>query len=208
MDCPFLLASGRLIMQRELSYQVSFKRLRKVGRVVCRKAFPIIQLIWLLLVLYFAALIGVVVFSSTFEEWFAAVGVRYGVEVMFVSLVLLALAGIWGLRRLQVNQVKARVDFDQVVRMIQDDNGIRFATDDTEYYFKWRGISQLLLVHDGVAVSHGALFFFIPDTAFAGAGDRLAFIREVYGRLSDKARSISEKHVRAALSQGEQPAAA
>ena len=195
-------------MQRELSYQVPFKRLRKVGRVVCRKAFPIIQLVWLLLLVYFAALIGLVVVGNTLEAWLSAVGVRYGVEMLFVSLILLALAGIWGLRRLQVSQVKARADFDQVIRLTQDDSGLRFATEDTEFYFKWRGISQLLLVHDSVVVSHGALFFVVPDTAFAGAGDRLAFIREVYSRLSDKARSISEKHVRAALSQGEQPSAA
>jgi len=175
---------------------------------VCRKAFPTIQLVWLLLALYFAALIGLVVVGKTLDEWLMAVGVRYGVEVLFVSLVLLALAGIWGLRRLQVRQVKARVDFDQVVRLIQDDSGLRFATEDTEFYFKWRSISQLLLVHDAVVVSHGALFFLVPDAAFAGAGDRLAFIREVYSRLSEKARSISEKHVRAALSQGEQPSAA
>jgi hypothetical protein len=195
-------------MQRELSYQVPFKRLRKVGRLVCRKAFPTIQLVWLLLLVYFAALIGLVVVGNTLEAWLSAVGVRYGVEMLFVSLTLLALAGIWGLRRLQVSQVKARADFDQVIRLTQDDSGLRFATEDTEFYFKWRGISQLLLVHDGVVVSHGALFFIVPDTAFAGAGDRLAFIREVYSRLSDKARSISEKHVRAALSQGEQPSAA
>jgi len=195
-------------MQRELSYQVPFKRLRKVGRLVCRKAFPTIQLVWLLLLVYFAALIGLVVVGNTLEAWLSAVGVRYGVEMLFVSLILLALAGIWGLRRLQVSQVKARADFDQVIRLTQDDSGLRFATEDTEFYFKWRGISQLLLVHDSVVVSHGALFFVVPDTAFAGAGDRLAFIREVYSRLSDKARSISEKHVRAALSQGEQPSAA
>jgi hypothetical protein len=193
-------------MQRELSYQVPFKRLRKVGRVVCRKAFPTMQLIWLLLALYFAAIIGLVVFGTTLNEWLMAVGIRYGVEFLFVSLVLLALAGLWGLRQLQARQVKTRVDFDQVVRLIQDDGGLRFATEDTEFYFKWRGISQLLLVHDAVVVSHGALFFLVPDAAFAGAGDRLAFIREVYSRLSDKARSISEKHVRAALS--EQPSAA
>ena len=194
-------------MQRELSYQVPFKRLSKVGRLVCRKAFPTMQLIWLLLALYIAAIIGLVVFGKTLNEWLTAVGISYGVELLFVTLVLLALAGLWGLRRLQVRQVKARVDFDQVVRLIQDDDGLRFATEDTEFYFKWRGISQLLLVHDGVVVSHGALFFLVPDAAFAGAGDRLAFIREVYSRLSDNARSISEKHVRAALSHGEQPSA-
>jgi hypothetical protein len=59
---------------------------------------------------------------------------------------------------------------------------------------------------NGVVVSHGALFFLVPDSAFADADDRLAFIREVYSQLSDKARSISEKHVRAALSK--QPSAA
>jgi hypothetical protein len=195
-------------MQRELSYQVPFKRLRKVGRLVCRKAFPTIQLMWLLLALYFAAIIGLIFFGQTLDGWLAAVGVRHGADLLFVSLVLLTLAGLWGLLRFQVRQVKARVDFEQVVRLIQDDNGLRFATEDTEFYFKWRGISQLLLVHDGVVVSHGALFFLVPDAAFAGAGDRLAFIREVYSHLSDKARSMSEKHVRAALSHGEQPSAA
>ena len=195
-------------MQRELSYQIPFERLSKVGRSVCRKAFPTMQLMWLLLVLYIAAIIALVVFGKTLNGWLTAAGVRYGVELLFVGLVLLALAGLWGLRRLQVRQVKTRVDFDQVVRLIQDDGGLRFATEDTEFYFKWRGISQLLLVHDSVVVSHGALFFLVPDAAFANAGDRLAFIREVYSRLSDNARSISEKHIRAALSHGEQPSAA
>jgi hypothetical protein len=194
------------MMQRELSYQVPFKRLRKVGRLVCRKAFPTMQLVWLLLALYFAAIISLAIFGNTVNEWLTALGVRYGVEFLFVSLVLLALAGLWGLRRLQVRQVATRVNFDQIVRMIQDDSGLRFATEDTEFYFKWRAISQLLLVHDGVVVSHGALFFIVPDTAFAGVDDRLAFIREVYSRLGDHARSISEKHVRAALSA--QPSAA
>jgi len=201
-----LVASWKRVMHRELSYQVPFKRLTKVGRVVCRRAFPTIRLIWLLLAVYFAAIIALVVFGNTLDKWFAAVGFPYGTGFLFLSLVLLALLGLWGLRRLQVRQVRARADFDQVVRLTQDDNGLRFATEDTEYYFKWRGISQLLLVHDSVVVSHGALFFLVPDAAFAGADDRLAFIREVYSRLSDKARSISEKHVRAALSEQPSPA--
>ena len=197
-------------MQRELSYQVPFERLRKVGRLVCRKAFPTIRLMWLLLAFYFAAIIALVVFGNTLDQWFAAVGFPYGTGFLFLflSLFLLLLLSIWGLRRLQVRQVKARANFDQVVRLTQDDTGLRFATEDTEFYFKWRSISQLLLVDGSVVVSHGAFFFLVPDAAFAGAGDRLAFIREVYSRLSDKARSISEKHVRAALSQGEQPSAA
>jgi hypothetical protein len=62
-------------------------------------------------------------------------------------------------------------------------------------------LSREEVVHDSVVVSHGALFFLVPNIAFADASDRLAFIREVHGRLSDKARAISEKHVRAALSE-------
>jgi len=131
------MASGKRIMQRELSYQVPFKRLRKVGRLVCRKAFPTMQLIWLLLALYFAAIIGLIFFGQTLDGWLAAVGVRHGADLLFVSLVLLTLAGLWGLLRFQVRQVKARVEFEQVVRLIQDDNGLRFVTEDTEFYFKW-----------------------------------------------------------------------
>ena len=193
-------------MQRELSYQVPFKRLRKVGRLVCRKAFPIWQLMGLLLAIYFAGIFGLIAFSNTLNQWLAAVGIPHGTDLLFGSLVVLTLASIWGLCRLQVNRFKVRVNFDQIVRLTQDDSGLRFATDDTEFYFKWRGISQLLLVRDGVVVSHGALFFIVPDTAFAGASDRLAFIREVYSRLSDHARSISEKHVRAALAEQPSPA--
>src|SRR3954454_4776841 len=88
-------------MQRELSYQIPFKRLRKVGRLVCREAFPTMQLIWLLLASYLAGIIGLVVFGNTLSEWLTPFGIRHGVEFLFVSLVLLALAGIWVLRRLQ-----------------------------------------------------------------------------------------------------------
>jgi len=173
-----------------------------------RKAFPTTRLLWLLLALYIAAIIGLIFFGKILNDRLAAVGIPYGTELLFVSAVLLFCAGFWGLRRLHARQLKTRVDFDEVVRLIQDDSGLRFATENIEYYLKWPGISQLLMVQDGVVVSHGAMFFLIPDSAFAGDGDRLAFIREVYGRLSEKARSISEKHVRPALSHGEQPSAA
>src|SRR5215470_15340201 len=193
-------------MQRELYYQIPLKQLRKVGRLVCRKAFPAMQLMWPLLALYLAGLIALAVFGHALDHWLTAAGIRYGVEFLFVSLVLLALASLWGLRRLQVSQVHSRGKFDDVIQLTQDDNGLRFTTENTEFYVKWRAISQLLLVHDGVVVSYGALFFLVPDLAFPDAGDRLAFTREVYSRLSDDARSISEKHIRAALS--EQPSAA
>jgi hypothetical protein len=47
-------------------------------------------------------------------------------------------------------------------------DGIVIANDTTiGSPYLMRGISQLLLVHDGVVVSHGALFFLVRDAAFA-----------------------------------------
>jgi hypothetical protein len=53
--------------------------------------------------------------------------------------------------------------------------------------------------HDGVAVSHGSLFFLIPDGAFADLQERNAFIRDVFGRLGAEARARSEAFVRPVL---------
>jgi len=84
--------------------------------------------------------------------------------------------------------------------MRKDDGGLRFATDQVEYYLKWPGISQMLMERDGVAVSHGSLFFLIPDGAFANVQERNAFVGEVFGRLGGEARGRSEKHIRHVLS--------
>jgi hypothetical protein len=65
----------------------------------------------------------------------------------------------------------------------------------------------MLIERDGIVVSHGNLFFLIPDRAFANPAERLSFIRDVYGRLSESARTLSEKFVRPALAAGEKGAA-
>jgi hypothetical protein len=66
-----------------------------------------------------------------------------------------------------------------------------------EYYLKWQGISLLKPEPDGVAVSDGIMFWFIPYTAFDSPEDGRAFIGDVYGRLSQEAKSLSEKRVQA-----------
>lgn len=58
----------------------------------------------------------------------------------------------------------------------------------------------MLMERDGVAVSHGTLFFLIPDRAFGNVQERNAFIGQVFGRLGAEARGRSEKHMRPALS--------
>jgi hypothetical protein len=109
------------------------------------------------------------------------------------------LLGLWLLHRLRIRQAKDRADFDAVIHFTQDDGGLRFATPSIEYYLKWRGITQLLLEPDGVVISHGNLFYLVPYAAFASTEDGFAFVRDVYGRLSEKAKTISQKHVRVAL---------
>jgi hypothetical protein len=66
----------------------------------------------------------------------------------------------------------------------------------------------MLLERDGVVLSHANLFFLVPNTAFASPEERLSFIREIYGHLSEKARAISAKHIQPALATALGPAGA
>ena len=61
--------------------------------------------------------------------------------------------------------------------MRQDDGGLRFATDQVEYYLKWQGISQMLMERDGVAVSHGCALLLDPRRRFREVQERNAFVR-------------------------------
>jgi hypothetical protein len=56
------------------------------------------------------------------------------------------------LRRFRLGQLKGRANFNQGIRLEQDDGGLRFVTDEVEHYLKWRGIGQILVEHDGVVV--------------------------------------------------------
>jgi hypothetical protein len=107
--------------------------------------------------------------------------------------------GLRLLRRYQLRLMKDRFNFDQIVRLNQDDGGVRLSTDGVDYYLKWQGVTQMLLERDGVVLSHANLFFLVPNTAFTSPEERVSFIREIYGHLSEKARAISEKHVQPAL---------
>jgi len=187
-------------MALNLIYQLPFERLTKLSRAASRKAYPKLWwLTWLWLASTLAAVIAIVIYTDALQDRLDAVGIPFGPSLLLIATGVLFLAGAYLLRRLRMAEVKGRATFNATIRMTQDDGGLRFATLEVEHYLKWRGISQILLDHDGVIVSHGNLFFLIPDRAFAGPAERLAFIRDVYGRLGERARSISEKHVSAVL---------
>lgn len=192
-------------MQIELTYQMPYRRLAKLSRSMGFKVFRSSYLLaGLILAGLLAWLAGIVVYGDAFFRWIPSVGIsrELGVKLVIGSGVALWVAGIILCTWLRRKIAKSRVDFDQTIRLTKDDGGLRIAGSSIEYYLKWRGISQMLMEHDGVVVSHGILFFLVPDAAFADAGQRLAFIRDVYGRLGDKARAASDKYILPVLDGG------
>jgi len=188
-------------LQVELRYQVPVDRLVKLGRSAGRKAYRSVWvLFWVVLAAGSTMFFASVFYRDALDVWMEEAGFPLAARIAIVWVPFAVfLAGLILLRRLQRHQARSRLDFDLTTRLSKDEDGLRFATDGIEYYVKWRGISQMLMEHDGIVVSCGNLFFLVPDTAFPDAGARLAFIRDVYGHLTEKARSISEKYIRPVL---------
>jgi hypothetical protein len=188
-------------MQLELTYQMSWLRLARLDRSIAFRASPTLHLLIVLLMVWMiATLVSVGFLADALDRWMLNFGIPYGTMLYSISW----LPGFLLVRWLARNVIKRRlgVDFNQTVRLTKDDGGLRFVTDAIEYYLKWQGISQMLMQSDGVLVSHGDLFWLVPDAAFPDKGTRLAFIREVYGHLTDEARSISENSIRPMLDSG------
>jgi hypothetical protein len=185
-------------VNRELTYQMPFERLTKLSRSMSRKAFSTSWLVlWTLFAAYIAALVAIIVFDDTVMSWQRALGLPpYSA---FVLIVILFVIAVWALRRHGRQVMKGRANFDDAVRFRKDEGGLRFATSQIEYYVKWQGISQMLMDRDGLAISHGGLFFLIPDSAFVDLSERNALVRDVFGRLGPAAQDRSEKHIRPAL---------
>jgi hypothetical protein len=185
-------------VDRELTYRLPFARLRRLGRNSGRKAHPLIWgARWILLISFFVALWLVTLFADAVERWQASVGLPQ--LTVLVSIILVVGIAALFLRRAALRRTQTCADFDAEIRLRRDEGGLRIATGEIEYYLKWPGISQMFMEHDGVVVSHGNLFFLVPDSAFESADERVAFIRDVYGRLGAEARSRSENSIRPML---------
>ena len=196
-------------MQRELTYHVPFERLVKLSRSAGRKVYPHIRwLVWVMIAIVIAVCAFLYAFGDEIRDVAEDDGIPFATELAFIAVFVAFIVGLRLLRRYQLRLMKNRFNFDQTVRLNQDDGGVRLSTDGVEYYLKWQGLTQMLLERDGVVLSHGNLFFLVPNTAFASPEERLSFIREIYGHLSEKARAISEKHVQPALGPATSPAGA
>ncbi len=185
-------------MQRELTYQMPFERLVRLSRSAGRKAYATSWFGFRAVIgLFCAALALILVYDEAVQDWQRSVRLPW--FATFVIIVVVYFAALWALRRYALRQMKGRANYDSTVRMRQDEGGLRFATDAVEYYLKWQGISQMLMEKDGVAVSHGSLFFLVPNGAFTRLQERDAFVRDVFVRLSAEARARSEKHLGSVL---------
>jgi hypothetical protein len=178
--------------------------LAKLSRSACRKAFPTIWLLqWLLFAGVFAMSLAFFQYSHALDLWMQSAGMPL---VLRLALPWIPFAGFVAvflmLRRLNVKQARSLMDFDLTIHLTKDDGGLRIATEGMEYYLKWRGISRMLMERDGVVVLCSNIAFLVPDAAFPDAGTRQAFITDVYGHLTEKARSLSEKYIRPVLDSG------
>jgi hypothetical protein len=190
-------------MQIELTYQVPFGRLTKLSRTTCRKVYPSVWLMqWVIFAVVGAGTIAYLQYYDALDLWMRSAGMPLAVRLALPWIPFSGLVACYVLlRKLNIYRVRSRIDFDLTIHLTKDDGGLRLATEGIEYYLKWLGISQMLMEPDGVVVLCANVAFLVPDAAFPDAGTRLAFIREVYGHLTEKARSASEKYIRPVLGQ-------
>jgi hypothetical protein len=185
---------------QDLTYHLPYERLQKLGRAMGRKAYRRSWINrWGLIILYFAVLAAIAIYSDEVDRWFASMGIPAGATaVMFVLLAIL-FYGMRRMRKAQCRELQSRVNFDQAVHLTREAEGVRIGTQEIEYFIRWPGITQLLMEPDGVVISHGSLFFLVPDSAFATAAGRNAFIRNIYARLGDEAKAKSDPEIGAVL---------
>ncbi|HKJ62917.1 MAG TPA: hypothetical protein VKA94_13145 [Hyphomicrobiales bacterium] len=183
---------------QELTYEIPFERLRKLGRTMGRRAFRGVWMLrWGLLLGYLACLLILGSYADQLEGALEARGIYGGYLIVLIAITGIFLFAMIRLRKVQTRAIKARANFGLSIRLTKNEDGVHIETDEIAYFLKWRGINQMLLEPDGVVLSHGNLFFLVPDNAFASEADRNAFIRDVYAHLGETAKAKSEQEVRA-----------
>lgn len=187
---------------RELTYQLSFKRLIELSRRgirVLQGSTPRSNLrlfgIWVLVGLFLG-----VGFPLLYQQMIAAGFDPFAVVLLAIFLVIAILVASFILSNRNIfRRLWEGADVDQRYRVTQDSGGLRFATEEDEYYLKWHGITRMWLERDGVVVARGPMLLWVADTAFVDAAERLAFIHEIFARMSEKAQLRSAHHLQTVL---------
>jgi len=182
------------MLNRELTYHVPFERLRKLGRTMSRKAYGAT---WWMTWLWCAALIAACAAAPSVESRLEGTGWPNGAGL--VVLLVLFFAGLFAIRARALSQSKSRADYDAEARFRQEADGLRIGTESIEYYLKWPGVAQVLIEPDGLVVSHGNLFFFIPNSAFSSLAERDDLVRDIFANLGQDAKDRSVAGLRQTL---------
>jgi hypothetical protein len=190
------------VLDRELTYSVSFDRLLRLCKTATLKTYP--ACIWCKLIPVFsiAAMFGLAMLPGTglLDALDISEGAKGFLVISGVVLVLLLMFVAFRMVRARNNrQTQRLVDFSDRTHLRITADGLSFRSEQIDYLLRWRGISQVFLEHDGVVISHGSLYFLIPDTAFSNRVERDAFISDVYSRIGEEARVRSEKYIKPAL---------
>jgi Zn-dependent protease with chaperone function len=189
------------IMKHELTYKLPYEQAAKLCRVGRRKAFTTIRVIfWGLVGIIFAMGIVLSLYGHELNKWMSSIGMPFGVSYMLPFAILLAVVISYVyMKKITTKQAKSRVDFDQSIKLTFEDEGLRIVGSEIEFLIKWLGIHQLFVVRDGIVVLAGNMLFAVPNIAFPTLEEKRNFLQDVYSRLSEKARSLSEKEVRAVI---------
>src|SRR5262245_36540959 len=112
-------------MQRELTYHVSFDRLMKLSRSSPGKFNPGIRLVvWVLIAIVIALCTFLYVFGDEIRDVAEDDGIPFATELAFIAVFVGFVVGLRLLRQYQLRLMKNRFNFDQIVRLKQDDGGV------------------------------------------------------------------------------------
>ena len=188
-------------MKHELTYKLPYEQSVKLCRTGRRKLFKTTRLIfWVFAVTCAATGIAIGMFKDVLDKWMDNIGIPLGsIYVMIVAILLLSISIFFYMKKVTTAQAKNRVDFDQSIKLTFKDEGLKIVSSEIEYLVKWQGIHQLFVVRDGIVILAGNLLFVVPNVAFPTLEEKRTFLQDVYSCLSEKARSLSEKDVRAVL---------
>lgn len=191
-------------MKHELTYKLPYEQVVKLCRTGRRKTFKATRRIFLVLIAIAAAIgIAFSLFLDALNKWMENTGIQLElVDMIIIIALLFGISNYFVMKKIMTTQVKSRVDYSQDFKLFFEDNGLRIVTTEIEYLVKWQGIHQLFVVRDGIMVLAGNLLFAVPNVAFPTLEEKRTFLQDVYSRLSEKARSLSEKEVRAVIGQG------
>lgn len=186
-----------------VTYLLPQSRLRRVARRGMRRSFSgFFVLTWVWIAVYIAALASFSVFSDEIVRFLRRTVVPMGVSVdaavgiLMAGLVAIFVAGLIFQRRLFRRELEQRINTTNEVVLAPIAGGVRIGSEAIEHHLRWAAIDQVLIEPDGLALVHGALFFFVPAAAFPSDQAFQAFRDYIIANMKPAALERSRKELR------------